>query len=90
MSANENKREDKYILLGSICCDRKEIECKTQTGRTQFIMALAEHAKAQFKENRVEIRSVRILDTTICSGSLVWLFSPAWDTVTVQLTLPGG
>ena len=35
----------------------------------------------------LKIRSVRILDTTVCSGSLVWLFSPAWDAV--KLTLPG-
>ena len=33
-----------------------------------------------------EIRSVRILDTIVCSESLVWLFSPAWDAV--KLTLP--
>ena len=36
----------------------------------------------------LKIRSVRILDTTICSGSLVWLFSPAWNAI--KLTLPGG
>ena len=36
----------------------------------------------------MKIRSVRILDTILCSGSLVWLFSPAWDAV--KLTLPGG
>ena len=36
----------------------------------------------------MKIRSVRILDTMVCSGSLVWLFSPAWDAV--KLTLPGG
>ena len=36
----------------------------------------------------MKIRSVRILDTIICSGSLVWLFSPALDAV--KLTLPGG
>ena len=35
-----------------------------------------------------KIRSVRILDTTVCSGSLVWLFSPTWDAV--KHTLPGG
>ena len=35
----------------------------------------------------LKIRSVRILDTIVCSGSLVWLFSPAWDAV--KLTLPG-
>ena len=29
----------------------------------------------------LKIRSVRILDTIVCSGSLVWLFSPAWDAV---------
>ena len=33
-------------------------------------------------------RSVRILDTIVYSGSLVWLCSPAWDAV--ELTLPGG
>ena len=34
-----------------------------------------------------KIRSVGILDTIVCSESLVWLFSPAWDAV--KLTLPG-
>ena len=29
----------------------------------------------------LKIRSVRILDTIVCSGSLFWLFSPAWDAV---------
>ena len=29
-----------------------------------------------------------MLDTIVRSGSLVWLFSPAWDAV--KLTLPGG
>ena len=24
-------------------------------------------------------------DTTICSGSFVWLFSPAWDAVNMRL-----
>ena len=36
----------------------------------------------------LKIRSVRILDTIVCSGSLVWLFSPAW--AAVKLTLAGG
>ena len=36
----------------------------------------------------LEIRSVGKLDTIICSGSLVWLFSPAWHAI--QFTLPGG
>ena len=27
----------------------------------------------------LKIRSVRILDTIVCSGTLLWLFSPAWD-----------
>ena len=35
----------------------------------------------------LKIRSVWILDLTIHSGSLVWLFSPAWDAV--KFTLPG-
>ena len=35
----------------------------------------------------LKIRSVRILDTIVCSGSFGWLFSPAWDTI--KLTLPG-
>ena len=35
----------------------------------------------------LKIRSVRILGTIVCSGSLVWLFSPAWDAV--KLSLPG-
>ena len=35
----------------------------------------------------VKVGSVRILDTIVCSGSLVWLFSPAWDAF--KLTLPG-
>ena len=29
----------------------------------------------------LKIRSVRILDTIVCSGTLLWLFSPAWDAV---------
>ena len=33
----------------------------------------------------LRIRSVRILDTIVCSGSLVWLFSPAWDAVKITL-----
>ena len=35
----------------------------------------------------LRIRSVRILDTIVYSGSLVWLFSPAWDAV--KLIPPG-
>ena len=33
----------------------------------------------------LKIRSVRMLDTIVCSESLVWLFSPAWDAVTLTL-----
>ena len=29
----------------------------------------------------VKIKSFRMLDTIVCSGPLVWLFSPAWDAV---------
>ena len=29
----------------------------------------------------LKFRSVRILNMILCSGSLVWLFSPAWDVV---------
>ena len=36
----------------------------------------------------LKIRSVRILDTIVCSGTLLWLFSPAWDAV--KLTLKVG
>ena len=35
----------------------------------------------------MKIRSVRILDTIVCSGTLVCLFSPAWDAV--KFNLPG-
>ena len=35
----------------------------------------------------LKIRSVRILDTIVCSEYLVWLLSPAWDAV--KLILPG-
>ena len=35
----------------------------------------------------LKIRYVRILDTIVCSGSLVWLFSPAWNAI--KLTQPG-
>ena len=35
----------------------------------------------------VKFRSVRILDTIVCSGSLAWLFFLAWDAV--KLILPG-
>ena len=35
----------------------------------------------------LNIRSVNILDTTVRSGSFVWLFSQAWDAV--KPTLPG-
>ena len=27
----------------------------------------------------LKIRSVRKLDTIVCSGTFLWLFSPAWD-----------
>ena len=33
----------------------------------------------------LKIRSLRILDTIVCSGSLVWLFSLAWDAVKLTL-----
>ena len=33
----------------------------------------------------LKIRSVRMLDTIVCSEPLVWLFSPAWDAVTITL-----
>ena len=36
----------------------------------------------------LKIRSVKILDTIVCSGTLLWLFSPAWDAV--KLTLQVG
>ncbi len=36
----------------------------------------------------LKIRSVRILDTIVCSGPQVRLFSPAW--VAVELTLEFG
>ena len=36
----------------------------------------------------LKIRSVRILDTIVCSGTLLWLLSPAWDAV--KLTPPVG
>jgi hypothetical protein len=32
-----------------------------------------------------KIRSVRMLDSIICSEPLVWLFSPAWDAVILTL-----
>ena len=36
----------------------------------------------------LKIRSVRILDTIICSEAFLWLFSPTWDSV--KLTLKVG
>ena len=36
----------------------------------------------------LKIRSVRILDTIVCSETLLWLFCPAWDAV--ELTLKVG
>ena len=36
-------------------------------------------------EDRPLIGSVGILDAILCSGSLVWLFSPAWDAVKLIL-----
>ena len=36
----------------------------------------------------LKIRSVKILDTILCSGALLWLFPPAWDAV--KLTLQVG
>ena len=36
----------------------------------------------------LKIRSIRILDTIVCSGTLLWLFSPAWDAI--KLTLQVG
>ena len=29
----------------------------------------------------LKVRNVRILDTFVCSGALIWLISPAWDAV---------
>ena len=62
MSAKKNKnkisRKDKYTLLGSMCYDRKEIECKMLTGSTQFMMPLAKDVRSQFKPNRVEARTL--------------------------------
>jgi hypothetical protein len=29
----------------------------------------------------LKIRSVRMLDTIVCSGQFAWLFSPAWDAI---------
>jgi hypothetical protein len=34
---------------------------------------------ALFQLLYLKIRSVRTLDTIVCSEPLVWLFSPAWD-----------
>jgi hypothetical protein len=31
----------------------------------------------------LRIRPVRVLDLIVCSKPLVWLFSPAWDAVTL-------
>ena len=36
----------------------------------------------------LKVRYARILDTFVCSGALIWLFSPAWDAV--KLTLKVG
>ena len=36
----------------------------------------------------MKIRSVRILDTIVCSGTFLWLFSLTWDAV--KLTLKVG
>ena len=33
----------------------------------------------------LKIRSVRILDTLVCSKKLLWLFSPSWDAVNLTL-----
>jgi hypothetical protein len=33
----------------------------------------------------LKVRSVRMLDTNVCSEPLVWLFSPAWDAVILTL-----
>jgi hypothetical protein len=33
----------------------------------------------------LKIKSVRLLDTIVCSGPLIWLFSPAWDAVILTL-----
>jgi hypothetical protein len=33
----------------------------------------------------LKVRSVRLLDTTVCSEPMVWLFSPAWDAVILTL-----
>ena len=49
-------REDNYWLLRSMCCDRKEIECKMWTGSTQFMISLAKDASSQFKQNLEEAR----------------------------------
>ena len=64
MSANEKQnkisREDKYRLLGSTCCDRKQIESKmwwvARNSWCPSLLGLAEDANSQFKKNRVEAR----------------------------------
>ena len=33
----------------------------------------------------LKIRSVRIMDTIVCLGTLLWLFSPAWDAIKLTL-----
>ena len=38
----------------------------------------------------LKIRPVRILDTIVCSGSLLWLFSPDWPGDAFELTLKVG
>ena len=48
---NKISREDKYILLGSMWCDRKEIECKMWMGSKQFMIP---SQRMQFKPNWVE------------------------------------
>ena len=40
------------------------------------------------KTKLLKVRYVRILDTFVCSGALIWLFSPAWNTV--KFTLKAG
>ena len=37
----------------------------------------------------LRIGFVRIPDTIVCLGALVWLFSPAWDAVELTLEVGG-
>ena len=77
---SENPRSRFMLGLMQLLCRFLVLKHVT---RSQLLRLFDEGSKnaALLSWFLLKIRSVRILDTILCSGSLVWLFSPAWDAV---------